>query len=441
MDIMQIKENKLKTLLRFAVPSIIAMLLETVITVTDGYSTGNYVGEEALAAINLGLPVLYLYLGLGLCVGVGGTVICGKMLGAGDRSRASEVFSQTMVTVLAVSIITSFAVALIFAPLLKVLKADGELSAYFAGYYRVMLSGYPLMIISTVLGMFIRVDGKPQICMLVSIFGCVLNIILDYAFMALLKMGIRGSAVASLAVQAVTAAAQFAYFFRKSAGLRIGRFRFDKDVLRETFLNGSSEFIGEMASSVSMFAFNFVLMKYVGSEGVAAFSILGFAVYGYSMIAIGFGQGLTAPVSFLWGAGEKVDAARLRVISNRILFCTGALFAAAFLLCGEKYAGMFGCSSNVVNMVTAGFRFFAVTFLIMGYDVINSMYFTSCGDAFSSAVISALRGIVFLLVFTFVFPALWGMNGVWMVTPASELLTAAVSFCLISKQNAAVKSR
>ena len=169
METSTIKENKLKTILMFSVPSIIAMLLQTAITITDGYFTGNYVGENALAAINLGLPVLYFYLGVGLCIGVGGSVICGRLLGAKDKRKASEVFSQTVVTALIICILTSFAVFLLFNPILNVLKADGELSGYFNEYYRIMLFNYPLMIMGTILGMFIRTDGKPQVCMLVSI--------------------------------------------------------------------------------------------------------------------------------------------------------------------------------------------------------------------------------------------------------------------------------
>jgi len=439
MDIEFLKQHKTKALLSFAIPSIIAMLLETVITVTDGYFTGNYVGENALAAINLGLPVLYFYLGVGLCIGVGGSVICGRLLGAKDRDKAGKVLSQTCVTAMTVSIAASLLTVLLFKPLLGVLHADGELCGYFTGYYKIMLFAYPLMIMSTILGMFIRVDGKPQFCMLVSIIGCVLNAVLDYVTVAKLEMGIRGSALATLTVQVITVALQFSYFFGRDRNIRFCKFKFDRDVNRETILNGSSEFIGEMASAISMFAFNYVLMKYVGTEGVAAFTVLGFAVYGYSMIAIGFGQGLTTPVSILWGAQEKRTAVELRKITNRILFCIGFVFAASFLVFGRKYAGLFGCSANVVDMISTGFRFFSVTFLIMGYDVINSMYFTGCGDAKSSALISVLRGIVLLLIFTFTFPALWGMNGVWLVTPVTEVLTAIVSYILIKKQETAIQ--
>ena len=441
MDIREIKENKLKTILQFSVPSIIAMLLQTAITITDGYFTGNYVGENALAAINLGLPILYFYLGVGLCVGVGGTVICGRLLGAKDKHKASEVFSQTLATAVAICILTSIAVFLLFSPILKVLRADGELFGFFTRYYRIMLFTYPLMVVGTILGMFLRLDGKPQICMLVGILSSVLNAILDFLFVGRLSMGVQGSAIASLIVQIIGVCVQLVWFLRPAGSIGFRCFRFDKAVSRETILNGSSEFIGEMASAISMFAFNYVLMKYVGSEGVAAFTILGFAVYGYSMVAIGFGQGLTPLVSVCWGAKEQKTAMELRGMTNQILFTIGFLFAVFFFIFGKRYAGMFGCSENVADMVSAGFQIYAVTFLFMGYDVINSMYFTSCGDALSSALISSLRVIILLLGFTFLFSALWGMTGVWLAAPASESLTMIVTVWLITKHKKELESR
>lgn len=426
-------------ILQFSIPSIIAMLLQTAVTITDGFYTGNYVGEQALAAINLGLPILYFYLGAGLCVGVGGSVICGRLLGEGQKQKADEVFSQTMVTAAVVCLLISVLAFALFQPILGFLRADGSLVGYFTQYYRIMLFTYPLMVMGTVLGMFIRVDGRPQICMFVSIAGCVLNVILDYVFVALMGLGVRGSAIGSLLVQLVSAGIQLGYFMSKSAGIRWHRFSFDREINKEMLFNGSSEFIGEMASAISMFAFNYVLMKYVGAEGVAAFTILGFVVYGYSMICIGFGQGISPLVSLCRGAREMQTAIGIRKITNGILLVAGVLVAGSFALAGRGYAGMFGCSSQVADMVATGFRLYAVTFLIMGYDVINSIYFTSCGDAKSSALISALRGIVLLLAFTFLLPAIFGMNGVWMAAPCTEVLTAIVSFYLIQIQQRKLK--
>lgn len=152
--------------------------------------------------------------------------------------------------------------------------------------------------------------------MIVSIASCILNAGLDYILVG--RLGVKGSAIASLAVQTIAALVQAVYFLGTSHSIRFRRYRFDRAVIRETILNGSSEFIGEMASAISMFAFNFVLMKYVGASGIAAFTILGFAVYGYSMIAIGFGQGLTSLVSVCWGAKEWETAMRLRKMTNQI---------------------------------------------------------------------------------------------------------------------------
>ena len=167
--------------------------------------------------------------------------------------------------------------------------------------------------------MFIRVDGKPQVCMFISIAGCILNIILDYVFVAAMGLGVQGSAIGTLIVQIVSVLIQFGYFMRKSTQIKFHSFAFDRKINREILLNGSSEFIGEMSSAISMFAFNYVLMKYVGAEGVAAFTILGFVVYGYSMICIGFGQGISPLVSICRGAHEMEVAAENMVILRLIL--------------------------------------------------------------------------------------------------------------------------
>ena len=232
MNIETMKKNKLAAILQFSIPSIISMLLSTLITITDGYFTGNYIGEEALAAINLGLPILYFYLGVGLCVGVGGSVICGRLLGAKETKKASQVFSQSIMTAVIICVVTSIVVCLLFTPILRVLRADGELTVYFTQYYRVMLMNYPLLVIGTTLGMFIRVDGKPQVCMLVSIGSCILNAVLDYVLVAGFGMGVPGSALASLAVQFLSVVIQLIYFFGPSRCIRVTRFRFDSVVYK-----------------------------------------------------------------------------------------------------------------------------------------------------------------------------------------------------------------
>ena len=141
------------------------------------------------------------------------------MLGANERKKSSEVFSQTVVAALIICVAISVIVFLLFTPILKILRADGNLSFYFTEYYRIMLFTYPLMVIGTIFGMFIRVDGKPQICMLVSLAGCILNGALDFFLVDIMRFGIQGSAVASLIVQLLTVLVQMFYFISRKTGI------------------------------------------------------------------------------------------------------------------------------------------------------------------------------------------------------------------------------
>ncbi len=432
---MMTNNDRLKTLLGYSIPSIIAMILSTTLTLTDGYFVGNYVGEKALASINLGLPVLYLYLGLGLCIGVGGSVISGQLIGRKDRDKASSVFTESIVTALAITLLLSAGVYLLFNPILRLLKAEGELSVFFKSYYRVMLFSYPLLVLTTIFGMFIRTDGRPQVFMGISLLESVLNFILDYVFLKKLNMGVKGSAHATLIVKVVSCTICILYFLFSSKNIKIKRFSFDCAVFQQSMLNGSSEFIGEMAGAISMMALNYVLMKYVGEGGVAAFTILGFAVYGYNMITIGFGQGLSPIVSVLWGKNEREEAVYMRRLASNILFVLGLITALIFFFFGKNFASLFGAGEECALSVSRGFKIFSLTFVFMGYDVIASMYFTSISNPLSSAIISLLRGLVLLLLFTFLFPYLWGMDGLWAVSPTTEVLTAIVAFSLIRREN------
>lgn len=126
---------------------------------------------------------------------------------------------------------------------MKILRADGNLSVFFTEYYRIMLFTYPLMVIGIIFGIFIRVDGKPQICMIVSLAGCILNGVLDFFFVDIMRCGIQGSAVASLIVQLLTVLVQTFYFISRKTGIRFRKFSFDRGINKIMILNGSSEFI------------------------------------------------------------------------------------------------------------------------------------------------------------------------------------------------------
>lgn len=435
MNLEAIKGSKAKTILQFSIPSIIAMVLTSLITVADGFFVGNYVGKEGLAAINLGLPIVYLYLAVGLMISVGGVAIAGMSLGGGDIKKCNSVFNQTMCTAALLTILLSVVMWLCFTPMLKLMNADTKVAGFFKDYYGIMLLELSIMVINSSFGMFIRGEGKPQYFMQVNILNVVLNIILDYLFVRWLNLGVKGVAVSSLIAAFVTLLCILRFFFKKSSVYKLNRFQFSKDVLRSTILNGSSEFVGEMSMSISMFAYNYVILRNIGVDGVTAFTIVGYICYIFSMVLIGFGQGASPLISFTYGAKEYSLAADLRKITNIMVLVSGSAVFLLVFLGAEWYSGLFVKNDAVEQMVRSGVNIYAVSFLFSGINTISSFYFTSIGKALESAVISSARGFVFLLICIFTLPPLLGMTGVWLVAPITEILTIILSILFIVRDS------
>ncbi len=438
MNLERIQKNKIKTILEFSIPSIIAMVLTSLITVADGFFIGNYTGTEGLAAVNLGLPIVYLFLAVGLMVSIGGVAIAGMTLGGGDVKKCNSIFSQTMCTVVAATVLLSIMMWFCLDPMLHILHADTQLAGLFKDYYGIMLLVLPMMVINASLGMFIRGEGNPQYFMQVNILNVLLNILLDYLFVSWFSWGVKGVAVASLLAAFGTLLCVLYFFIKKSSVYKFRRFNFSGELLRKTLLNGSSEFVGEMSLSISMFAYNFVILKNIGVDGVTAFTIVGYIAYIFSMVIIGFGQGASPLISFAYGAKEPMLAANLRKITNFMVLIAGVVVLLLVRVGSVWYSSLFVKSEVVEQMVHSGILLFSVSFLFSGTNTITSFYFTSIGRAKESAMISSARGFVILLICIFTLPPLLGMTGVWLVAPITEVLTLLLSIYFIVKEKSEI---
>lgn len=437
MDIEMMKKHSVQMILQFSIPSIIAMVMTSMITVVDGFFIGNYVGKEGMAAVNLGLPLIYLFLAVGLMFSVGGVAIAGMTFGAGDLPKCRKVFCQTVVTTTVVSCILSILTFFFFHPMMQILHADGLVRTYFEVYYKILLFELPVMVVNSCFGMFIRGDGNPQYFMKINVCNVLLNIVLDAVFTKGLHWGVAGIAAASLISAVVTLFLSIRYFTAKAKGYRFCRFSFDKEVFRNTVFNGSSEFIGEMSMAISMFAYNLVIMRRIGSDGVTAFTIVGYIAYIFSMILIGFGQGSSSLISFSYGAKEEKLAASIRQRTNLFVFFSGVAVILLMTLLSGWYGSLFVKDGMVQEMVHSGIPIYIVSFLFSGINTITSFYFTSIGKAKESAIISSSRGLVVLLICIFVLPMLFGMTGVWLAAPVTEGITILLSILFLTQEKRA----
>lgn len=440
MNVDLIRAGKTRAILAFSVPAIISMVLTSLINVADGFFMGNFIHKDAIAAVNLGLPIIYLFLATGLMVSVGGSVIAGMLLGRKDEKNCRSVFSQTIATCAASAVLLSVVIFFLLRTILAVLGAKGDVAQYFLQYYTILLFELPVMTVNASLGMFVRAEGRPQFYMGVTAFTCVLNILLDWLFTAIFGFGVRGIAAASLVSAVLGFAFLMVYFAKKARVFKFVKFRFDREIFKSTMLNGLSEFIGELSMCISMAAYNFVIMKRIGVDGVTAFTVVGYTAYVFSMIVCGFGQGMAPLASFVYGAKEKLLARNLFARTVLLVLAAGCATVAFVGFGSGWYSRIFVSDTAVQQMIKSGILIFMWDFVLCGLNAIASFYFTSIGKAKESAVISSARGLVILLAAIFVLPALFGMNGVWLTSPATEILTLAITLFYLKKDRTEIGS-
>lgn len=440
MNVDLIRAGKTRAILTFSVPAIISMVLTSLINVADGFFMGNFIHKDAIAAVNLGLPIIYLFLATGLMVSVGGSVLAGMSMGRKDEERCRSVFSQTIATCAVASVLLSVVMFFLLRTILAVLGAEGDVAKYFLQYYTILLFELPVMTVNASLGMFVRAEGRPQFYMGVTAFTCVLNILLDWLFTAGFGFGVRGIAAASLVSALLGFAFLLFYFLKKARVFRFVRFRFDRKVFRDTMLNGLSEFIGELSMCISMAAYNFVIMRRIGVDGVTAFTVVGYTTYVFSMVVCGFGQGMAPLSSFVYGAKEKLLARNLFTRTVLLVLAAGCATVALVGFGSGWYSRIFVSDAEVQQMIKSGILIFMWSYILCGLNAIASFYFTSIGKAKESAVISSARGLVILLAAIFVLPAILGMNGVWLASPATEILTLAITLFYLKKDRKEIGS-
>lgn len=433
MNLESMKTKTVQMILQFSIPSIIAMVLTSLITIADGYFIGNYVGKEGIAAVNLGLPILYLYLSVGFMIAVGGIAIAGMELGAQNINKSNDIFNQTVISSIIVSILLTLFIGIFFRGIMSAIDMDVQVANCFYKYYSIMIFSYPILVANCTFGMFIRGEGKPQFFMMINILTVVCNIFLDYLFIAWFDFGIKGAAFASLISLSIGMFCMISFFVKRSEVYKFSKFKFSKEVFKSTILNGSSEFIGQLSMSISMFAYNWVILKTEGVTGVAAFTVVGYVAYLYSMVIIGFGQGASPLISFSYGAKEIKLSQDIRKKTNLFVLLSAVVVISIMFIGSDWYSGVFVNSGTVKTLINTGIRIFTFSFLFLGYNVINSFYFTSIGKAKESAIISLSRGLVVLLMCIFTLPTFFGMIGVWLVAPVTEAGTSILSLILIYK--------
>ena len=419
----------LKRLFRFTYPSIIMLVFTSIYGVVDGFFVSNYAGKTPFAAVNFIMPVLMILGCIGFMFGTGGSALIAKNLGEGEKDRADNTFS--LVVFAAALIGTALAIiGIIFLPQISALfGAEGRLLTDSVLYGRIILIALPFSILQYEFQCLFATSGKPKLGLYVTVAAGVTNMVLDWLFVAVFDWSIAGAAAATAFSQLVGGIYPVIYFMRRNNSLlRLGKFKYDGKALAKSCTNGSSELMSSISSSVVSMLYNIQLMKYAGENGIAAYGVLMYVSMIFQAIFIGYAVG-TAPIaSFNFGAKNNAELKSLLRKSGGIIgVCAVVMFLSGEILSAPLSRLFVGYDPELFKMTNHAFSIFSFSFLLSGFSVFGSSFFTALNDGLTSAVISFMRTLVFQITAVILFPIIWDIDGIWLSIVGAEIMSITVT--------------
>lgn len=425
-------------LLRFTVPTIIMMIVTSIYGVVDGLFVSNVVGKTAFAAVNLIMPFPMILSAAGFMVGTGGSALISKTLGEGDAEKANRMFSMLIdLTVLFGIFAAALSIALI-RPIAIWMGAEGEMVELCVQYGRILLLAQPFAMLQYEFQSFLVTAEKPNFGLFITIGAGVTNMALDALFLLVFHWGVTGAALATALSQVVGAGIPLLYFIiSKKSTLRLGRFSFDAKALLKTCANGSSELMSNISMSIVNILFNAQLMHFAGENGVAAYGVIMYVSFIFCGVFLGYSTGVAPVVGFHYGARDDAELKSLLKKSMTLLGALAVVLTALAELLSRPFAGIFvGYDPDLLAMTTRALRLYSLMYLINGFNIFASSFFTALNNGLVSAVISFLRTLVFQIGCVLVLPVLLDIDGIWLSVVAAEFLAAILSAgCIFRYRN------
>ena len=419
---------------KLLIPTVLGMVFSAVFVITDGIFVGNGIGSDALAAVNITAPLFLISTGVGLMFGVGASVVASIHLSQGKVKAARINVTQAVVVSSLLLAAYSLTVTL-FAPQVAVLLGSSErLLPPAVEYMRWFVPFLPFSALLSSGMFFIRLDGSPNYAMFCNAVPAVINIALDYVFIFVFGWGMMGAALATSLGYVVGAAMIVVYLSRRRNVVRFCRVKLSRKSMLLTRRNvgymcrlGLSTFLCEGAIATMMFAGNYVFIRYLGEDGVAAFSIACYFFPIIFMVYNAIGQSAQPILSYNFGAG---NAARVRK-AFRLALATAVVSGLAFfgitaLLSPQIVAMFIDSSYPAYDIAVKGLPLFASGFVFFAVNIVSIGYFQSVERPRPAMAVTLLRGFVFMVVCFFGLPLLLDVPGIWLAVPLAEVLTFLV---------------
>lgn len=412
-----------KKFLGYAIPSALAMFISSLYTIIDGIFVGQGVGDNALAAVTIVMPLTIMLFGIATMFAVGGGALVSKNFGAEKDYEGVNIFRQVFKFLLIISVAISLVLSIFASPIVSVLGATDSIKPLASEYLRY----YALFCIPNLIGIalnsFVRNDNRPKLAMISTISGAITNIVLDYIFIFHLGMGLKGAAIATGLGQLVTVSVVMPHFIKKRGRLTFGNVALDKNVIKEFSNIGIPSFLAEAAFSVIVFIQNIAVVNILGEAGLAAYSIINYITTNIYMVLLGLTFGAQPLISYNYGAKNAKNMLEVYRVSNIASIIINIIFTLVCFIFGRNIIGIFTADSNILEIAYNGLNIINLGFFIVGINLTITVYYQAVEVPKYSNLMCILRSVVFLPVSIFFLMKLLGVNGVWLSLLVSELLS------------------
>ena len=422
-----------KLLLQYAIPAIIAMTASSLYNMVDSIFIGHGVGPLAISGLAITFPLMNLAAAFGSLVGVGASTLVSVKLGQKDYATAQNILGNVVTLNFIIGIGFSILTLLFLDPILYFFGASPDTISYARDYMVIILLGNVITHMYLGLNALLRASGHPQKAMTATITTVIINTILDPIFIYLFHWGIQGAAIATMLSQVVGGLLPVFYFLnRKNTSLlHLCRPQFEGGVLLKACVNGSSELMTNLSMSLVNILYNYQLLRFAGEDGVAAYGVIMYASFLFVAVFVGYAVGSAPIVSYHYGANNRKEVNNLYRKSLKLIGVVAVVMTIGSMFIIPHVARFFvGYDENLLILTTRAFRLYGLSFLIMGFNVYASSFFTALGDGVTSALISFLRTLLFQLAAVILLPMVLRIEGVWLAITAAELAALVVTVYL-----------
>lgn len=424
-------------LMRFTLPTITMMIVTSLYSVVDGIFVSNVLGSEAFAAVNLIFPFPMMLSAVGFMIGTGGSALVSMTLGEGRKQKANEYFSMLVAFVSAAGVLlTIFGIAFI-RPISMLLGAEGELLDGCMIYGSSLMLGLAPFMLQNCFQSFLVTAERPKLGLGISIAAGLTNMALDFLFIYVFPWGLVGAAAATVLSQVVGGVIPLIYFWRKNTSLlQLVCFHFEWKPIIKSCVNGSSEMLTNLSTSLLNMLYNLQLMRLVGENGVSAYGVIMYVSFIFTGTYLGYAIGAAPIVGYHYGAGNKKELKSLLRKSLLLITAVAVGLTAFSEILSGGLAGIFvSYDRELMEMTKIAIQIYSLSYLISGFNIFGSAFFTALNDGPVSALISFVRTLLFQIIMILVLPALFGLNGVWFAVVAAEALALLVTIiCFLAKR-------